>query len=88
MLREIMHIYRLRSQCTGDKRTSQMFFGSVEANTGEILNIRRSDGGRGGDPLLSFSTALHNYCGGVQNMDSEWIKRLESHAQEPLMFFM
>ncbi len=61
-----------------------MFFGAVEADTGEILSIRHPDGTTGGNPILSFSTALANYCDGVKNVDSEWIKRLESRAQESL----
>jgi hypothetical protein len=64
-----------------------MFFGSVEADTGEILNIRHPNSGGGGNPLLIFQTALSNYCGGVGAEDTDWFKALEAQIPEPLCTF-
>ena len=64
-----------------------MFIGMVEADTGEILNIRHPGGETGGNPSLMLSTAIRNYCDGDSSVESDWIKRLEAHGQESLCSF-
>jgi hypothetical protein len=63
-----------------------MFFAMVEADTGELLNLRYPEGGIGGNPLLSFWGEVHNYCSGLgmTEFNGKWWQRLEDATQKPL----
>jgi hypothetical protein len=62
-----------------------MFWGYVEADTGDVLSIKHPNESVGrGNPLLIFQAALSNYCAGVGEEDPNWFKTLEAQLPEPL----
>jgi hypothetical protein len=61
-----------------------MFFGKVESNIGEILNIKDSNGQGGGKAILAFWTELTIYCDGIDTHTLQWFEKAEQRSQEPL----
>ena len=64
-----------------------MFWGMVETDSGEILNIMHAQGTIGGNPILIFWTALSNYCSDKSGEDLTWFKSAEILLGEDLCSF-
>jgi hypothetical protein len=64
-----------------------MFFGEVETDAGEILNIMDSEGQIGGKPILIFWTELDLFCADKNTENSMWFKRAEKLLSQDFCSF-
>jgi hypothetical protein len=64
-----------------------MFFGVVQTDTGETLNIMHPEGQMGGNPIFTFWTELRSYCDGNETEHSAWFKRAEALLAQELCLF-